>query len=244
MGTPRGSFFSRPSLAGDFYDPTLVLQYGEQVAIIGYSDTRGARTQRREHSGDAAGRAPGSEIIDRIRGCSNGCLISSTTFHPILGSGIEVFESNDVWRAQYFLDNSFYTAQAPVEQRVSAAGAYPTATGRRRTNGRDKLSTRRFAGGAASIAVARRTAAAAAGYESFSGGACPRGGCKGTTRVFDMYVVTLRRTAAEQPVCPTGMGRSGGLPNPADRELVIPRPRPRATMCCFRRLGAFRSSCR
>jgi prepilin-type N-terminal cleavage/methylation domain-containing protein len=220
-GNPtRKLFLTAGSLAGDFfYDPTLVLQYGGQVAIIGYSDTRMHALNVANILVTPQGGAPGSEIIDEDPWLLERMFdIESTTFHPILGSGIEVFESNDVWKAQYFLENSFYTAQAPVEQRVyPPLGAYPTATGAPQDKWRDKLSTRRFA-----WAVLHRLRSRVGPAPNLAGPLSAQdlavaAGASGTTRVFDMYVVTLRRT---QPSNRYAMQDPQFAPDPNDRSVV------------------------
>ena len=237
-GNPtRKLFLTAGSLAGDFfYDPTLVLQYGGQVAIIGYSDTRVHALNVANILVTPQGGAPGSEIIDEDPWLLERMFdIESTTFHPILGSGIEVFESNDVWKAQYFLENSFYTAQAPVEQRVyPPLGAYPTATGAPQDKWRDKLSTRRFA-----WAVLHRLRSRVGPPQPPPGmslspvGLALAADASGTTRVFDMYVVTLRRTQPSNQYAQQEWEDPAALPNPADRELVIPRPRPKSNDVLF-----------
>lgn len=207
-------------IAGDFfYDPTLA-QYG-QSAIIAYSD-------RRVHALNLGNLRPffdpdpAKQIMDedpwRIEQMFD---IESDYCHPILGCGVEVFNIPPPDRSKYlgeFLMNSFYTARATLEQRFhppldpmpSAAADSPEMD-----RWRDRLSSRRYAWGAlhrlrspvgpppiVNLPPAELAAAVDA---------------SGTTRVVDLYVVTLRRA---QPSHRFAIQNLLFVPNPYDRTFI------------------------
>jgi len=234
-GNLAGDLFYDPTLAGGtYYSPTL--NSYQVPAIVAYSDTRvHALNVQNILVSSTGGATVDPRIPERPWRQELMFNIENTNSHPLIKDpNILVFEDVNDWKNQFFINNSFYAAQVPIEQRVSPSlGAYPTEISpdgdKARANWRDKLSARRFL-----WAVLHR-------LRSPVGPPNPNGNALssqqateqltlateavGTMRVFDFYIVTLRRTQPSNRYARQEWEPPTSLPDPTNRDVVVPASR-------------------